>query len=141
MRTVLDTVILVRGLINPFSLWGRIVFDRTPRYRWLISDDIVAEYLDVLNRPELVRKYRTVENRDLPTIITQLATATLVVPATMPAVCRDPDDDKFLAAALEGAAGYIVSEDGDLLELGSYEGIPIVTAQSFEQALDEAKMT
>lgn len=100
MRVVLDTVILVRGLINPFSLWGRVIFDFAGRYRWLVSPAVVDEYVDVLNRPELVRKYRTVATRDLDTVLGNLATALVVEPSATPAVCRDPEDDKLLAAAL-----------------------------------------
>ena len=44
---------------------------------------------------------------------------------------RDPEDDKYLAAAIEGMAKYLVSGDDDLLTLRVYEGIPIVTARSF----------
>lgn len=136
MRVVLDTVILVRGLINPFSVWGRLVFDRAIQYQWVVSAAIEAEYLEVLSRPELVRKYRTVATRDLATIVTQLSTATVVEPSTAPTICRDPEDDKFLAAAFAGSVQCIVSEDLDLLEIGSFEGIPILNAESTLQLLE-----
>jgi predicted nucleic acid-binding protein len=45
-------------------------------------------------------------------------------------VATDPDDDHELAAAVAAAADLIASGDRrDLLPLGSYEGIPIVTAR------------
>jgi len=44
---------------------------------------------------------------------------------------RDPDDDKFLEVALAGGADYVVSGDRDLLDLGSYDGIDIVTPGEF----------
>ena len=46
-------------------------------------------------------------------------------------VCRDPDDDKFLACAIDGAAYYAVSGDSDLLSLGEFRGVKIVTASEF----------
>ena len=67
----------------------------------------------------------------------RLETAKLVVPSQIPAVCRDPGDDKFLAAALAGNAGFIVSEDKDLLDLGSYEGIEICTVEAFLRHLGQ----
>jgi predicted nucleic acid-binding protein len=42
-------------------------------------------------------------------------------------VCRDPDDDAVLAAAIEGRATVIATGDADLLALGAYEAIQIVT--------------
>lgn len=44
---------------------------------------------------------------------------------------EDPNDDKFLACALASRADFIVSGDRHLLELGSYEGIPIVAPAEF----------
>jgi predicted nucleic acid-binding protein len=55
----------------------------------------------------------------------------MVVPSQLRAVCRDPSDDKFIAAAIAGGASFIVSEDKDLLDLRSYEGIEICTVETF----------
>ncbi len=46
-------------------------------------------------------------------------------------VCRDPDDDKFLECAIDAKAMYIVSGDNDLLVIGEYENIQIITAKDF----------
>lgn len=52
----------------------------------------------------------------------------IIQPAKLPApVSRDADDDEVLALAVTARADFIVSGDGDLLVLGSYGGIPIVT--------------
>ena len=40
---------------------------------------------------------------------------------------RDPADDKFLAAAVDGKARYVVTGDKDLLELKSYRRVRIIT--------------
>jgi putative PIN family toxin of toxin-antitoxin system len=50
-------------------------------------------------------------------------------------VCRDPDDDKFLDAAVEGGAHYIVSGDKDLQVLSSYCGVQIVPPRRFAELL------
>ncbi|MBC7380298.1 MAG: putative toxin-antitoxin system toxin component, PIN family [Burkholderiaceae bacterium] len=42
-------------------------------------------------------------------------------------VCRDPDDDAVLALALAAQADMVVSGDDDLLSLGNFEAIPILT--------------
>ena len=40
--------------------------------------------------------------------------------------CRDPHDDKFLEAAVNGRADVIITGDKDLLELHPFRGIAIV---------------
>jgi len=52
-------------------------------------------------------------------------------------VCRDPKDDMVLECALQAAAQYIVSGDRDLLVLGEYAGIAIVTPRSFLNIVGE----
>jgi putative PIN family toxin of toxin-antitoxin system len=53
-------------------------------------------------------------------------------PPTLDApVCRDADDDAILAFARAARADCIVSGDGDLLSLGTFEGIRILTPRSF----------
>ena len=138
MIVVIDTVVLVRGLLDPFSRSGTLLFDRFDRYDWVVSPEIVAEYLRTIGRPELVAKYRSINTRDVQAILVQIGTAKLVTPPHVPAVSRDPNDDKFLAAALTGKAAYIVSEDHDLLDLGEYEGITILSAAAFLKVLDQS---
>ncbi len=44
---------------------------------------------------------------------------------------RDPDDDKIVACAVAAGAGYLVSRDHDLLSIGSYGGVAIITPEAF----------
>jgi predicted nucleic acid-binding protein len=46
-------------------------------------------------------------------------------------VCRDPHDDKYLAAAVNSGAAFLVSGDRDLLDLKRYQRVEIVTPQEF----------
>jgi len=52
-------------------------------------------------------------------------------------ICRDPDDDKLLETAVLGRADCIVTGDQDLLILGSYQRIPILTPAEFLSALEQ----
>ena len=47
----------------------------------------------------------------------------------------DPDDDKFLACALEAQADCIVTGDPDLLNLGRYQGVDILKPGEFLERL------
>jgi putative PIN family toxin of toxin-antitoxin system len=53
-------------------------------------------------------------------------------------VCRDPNDDMVLECAARSHADVIVSGDKDLLAVGEYEGIRILTPRAF---LDEVAGT
>lgn len=65
--------------------------------------------------------------------------ATSVQPAEVPTdACRDPDDLMVLGTATEANASFIVTGDRDLLTLGSYEGVSIVTPRIFWEAQSQA---
>ena len=53
------------------------------------------------------------------------------------AVEADPDDDKFLEAAVAGNTDYVVSGDQHLLDLESFRGIDIVTPREFFEGLND----
>jgi uncharacterized protein len=46
-------------------------------------------------------------------------------------VCRDPNDDMFLAVAVNAQAPYVVTGDKDLLALRKYKSIDIVSPQEY----------
>jgi predicted nucleic acid-binding protein len=54
-------------------------------------------------------------------------------------VDRDPNDDMIVATALKAKADYLVTRDKDLLSLGSYHGIQIVTPEAFMEMLREER--
>lgn len=51
------------------------------------------------------------------------------------AVAADPDDNKYIEAAVEGLAQFVVTGDRHLLSLKSYENIRIVTPRVFLELL------
>lgn len=55
----------------------------------------------------------------------------VIEPVAHVEICRDPDDNKFLGCAKDSHSLYIVSGDKDLLVVGRYENIQIVTAKEF----------
>jgi len=57
---------------------------------------------------------------------------TVVSPAKLDQpVCRDPDDDNILAAAISGKCDCIITGDKDLLVLKQYLGINIFNPRDF----------
>jgi len=51
-------------------------------------------------------------------------------------VCDDPDDDKYLAAAVEGRAAYVVTGDRGFLAVGEHAGVQLVTPRAFLDVLE-----
>ena len=138
MKVVLDTVIFVRALINPHGKWGRLLFELSDRYVVLLSPDIIREVLSVLYRPSLRQRFpQMAEPARIAQILAVLEQAEVVEPTKRLSVCRDANDDKFFECAVEGRAAYIISEDRDILDVGVYEGVAVVTADQFLQLLND----
>src|ERR1044071_3320058 len=78
-----------------------------------VSQPILVEILEVLQRPEITSRFRTVADRDLRRVLEILSQAEVVEPPAIAPVSRDVKDDKFLAAAVAAQAEYLVSEDRD----------------------------
>jgi putative PIN family toxin of toxin-antitoxin system len=135
-RVVLDTVVFVRALINPHSRSGRILSEYSNRFTLLVSKPTVQELLEVLQRPELKRKFKSLGRVNIRQVIDQVTQAQLVEIGDGPSVVRDPKDDIFVATAVAGQADCIVSEDHDLLDLKTVSGIPIIDTEDFLARLE-----
>jgi predicted nucleic acid-binding protein len=60
----------------------------------------------------------------------------VVAPSTTPRVVdEDPDDDKFVAAAIAGKAEAIITNDQCLLDVDPYRGLRIIRPVDFLQIL------
>ncbi len=103
----------------------------------IVSEPIILEVLDVLQRPALVRLFKTLPGRDAAAIVAILTDAEFVEVREILAVSRDPKDDTFLATATQAGADYLVSEDQDLLVRREYEGVHIVNAVRFLDLLEQ----
>lgn len=65
--------------------------------------------------------------------VTVLRSRMKVVPALRldSPVCRDPDDDHILAAAVRANCDCVITGDQDLLVLKAYDGIDILSPRDF----------
>jgi putative PIN family toxin of toxin-antitoxin system len=54
-----------------------------------------------------------------------------VEPVSHEALTRDPDDDKFIGLAIDAGAKLLISGDLDLLSIGPYKGIEILSPAQF----------
>ena len=96
----------------------------------------MAEFEEVIQR-EKFRKRLEERGQSAGEIIARFRAAALIVEGSvipMPSSLRDPDDLYVLSCALGACADTIVSGDNDLLSMGTFEGIPILTVR---RALEE----
>jgi hypothetical protein len=128
VRLVLDTNILVSALISKGGPPGQLLAAvRHRRVTLVTSDAQIAELRDVLERERLRPYIRRDDAEDLLATIDSVANLVHDLPEI--ALSPDPKDNPILATAVAGAADYLVSGDkGDVLALGSVQGITIVTA-------------
>ncbi len=130
-RAVLDTNVLVSGL--GWSGPPAAILDAVSDGRMVLitSAPLLDELRRVLAYPKLAKVVG--DAAGLADIIE--ASSVVVEPDRVLAVVNDESDNRVLEAAAAAAADYIVSGDKDLLDLGSFEGIPIVTAAQFVPAV------
>jgi predicted nucleic acid-binding protein len=57
--------------------------------------------------------------------------ADVVADTHLSGVCNDPDDDKYLAAAIEARASHVVTGDRRFLAVSEHAAVEIVTPGAF----------
>ena len=128
MKIVLDTNVFISGIFfagPPFrilSAW------RDGDVKIVVSAEILDEYRRV--GIELTEQF---PDTDIGAIL-ELVTfeAELVwAPSLSEPVCKDPDDDKFMACAIASGVKQIVSGDKHLLKVTGYKGIHVLTPRKF----------
>ncbi|MBS0457817.1 MAG: putative toxin-antitoxin system toxin component, PIN family [Proteobacteria bacterium] len=128
-RWVVDTNVLVAHALMPAGTAARAVERAARSGVLLVSRETLAELVAVLARKKFVR-YLTSQAR-LDYLRAFAGAAKLVEIHWCGAVCRDPNDDKFLHVAVNGQADAIITGDADLLALHPFHGVDILTPADF----------
>jgi uncharacterized protein len=135
-KVVLDTNVLISGVIaSGFSASILNAF-RREEIHLVTSPHLLAEFSEVVSRRHIARKYpQAAENAEA--LLDYLrAFATLAPGIPEPGIISaDRDDDFVLACALDGKVDFIVSGDPHLLDLKSFEDIPILTPREFVERI------
>jgi putative PIN family toxin of toxin-antitoxin system len=140
IRAVVDTNVVVSGLIKPDGPCGRILRALRERdFVIVVSAELLKELSAVLQYPKIQTKYgidRTVREALFALIALR---GDLVTAAEPVSVCRDSDDDRILEAALAGQADFIVSGDADLSGLKRFRGVRIVSPKGFLKSIARSR--
>ena len=133
VRALLDANVLISAAIRPSGPPGQILTAllASQAFELVLSPAIILEVETALEMPK-VRKYLREPDEVRRWLADLVVVADLVQDmGSVTGVCRDPADDVVLAAALEGRADMIVTGDADLLTLGEYVRVGIVTSRAF----------
>lgn len=133
MKVVIDTNVVVSAVIR----------DRLPErvlrwclandsVRWLVSPAILAEYLEVIQRPRFALTPEVIDW--WASLLTTDTVMTTALP--LPEFPRDRKDAPFLACAGGHGADYLITGDGDFTEARQLvPGVKIVSVREFALAI------
>jgi len=134
VKVVLDTNILISALSDRSKAHWVIQAFAAGEYTLIISHDILLEYEEVL-----LRKYNfQVVNTFLRTI-NDSENVEMVEVYFQWKLLQDPDDNKFVDAAIASGADYLVSEDRDfkLLQKIDFPKVAVLRLDDFEKILNQ----
>jgi putative PIN family toxin of toxin-antitoxin system len=135
VKVVLDTNVLLSGLMLPDSTPGRVVNAwRQARFDLVTSKKQLTEIARVLTYPKIHKRLRWRRER-VERFLRQLYLRSELVDisAVIQAVPDDPEDQPILASLIASSSEYLVTGDSDLLALA--DRYPIVTPAEFVQHL------
>ena len=136
IRAVLDANVFISGILNTHGAPGQVLDAwRAEQFQLLISPAILDELERVLHYPKIAKRHGWT-----PAIVQQFLSRLTTIAITTPgdlllSVVDVPSDNRYLECAVEGHATHLVSGDRDLLVLGRFDGIAVVTPQAFLEVL------
>jgi uncharacterized protein len=137
---VLDSTVLVSAFRTLCGAADAVLQEAiSDRFICCLAEAILEETSRRLSSPRLQQRY-IYETGDVEMFKRMLRASFLVLSDLPPlsGIVRDPNDDMILACAVATSASHVVTRDDDLLSLGTYEGIAIVTPEAFLTALRHA---
>lgn len=133
-KVVLDTNVLISSILFTGELARIVDLWKRGKIVPVVSRETFDEFRKVLE----YQKFGLTKG-EIRTIIKEevLPFFEIVeIPDEVSGVCRDPDDDKFIACALAASAEFIVSGDKDLSEVAKYKSVKIIRASDLLEMID-----
>ncbi len=133
MRIVVDTNVIASAIFFGGKRYQLLHYIIEGRVDVVASKEIVDEYEEIVLR--LKQKYPRI-NSKIP-LQELLSKFEIIRVSSDIQASRDPDDNKFISCAVDGKCLYIVSGDDDLLSVGNYGDVEILTVAEFLSRLDD----
>ena len=143
---LLATNVWVSAFLKPAGPPGEIVAAwRRDEFSVITSLSQLSEVAEVLDRPRLVQRFRHT-GRDAELFVRLIAArATIAKISGELKICRDPDDDEILEAAIVGKSQYLVTRDDDLkrdlelIRMSRRHRVRVVSVRQFLRRLSRQK--
>ena len=136
MRLVVDTNVLVSGLLTPFGAPGIVAgLIAGGRLQLCYDPRILAEYDEVLHRPSF-----GFEEEDVASFLAQVrAQGELVVPMPLSIGLPHVDDEPFLEVAGAAMVKFLVTGNLRHFPEGGWKSTRIVSPRQFLEQFDDAR--
>ena len=133
-KVVFDTNVLISAVLVKEGISAKLIKHSEP-FEVVTSEEILTELLEKLQLPRIKDKYKFSDALIGEYISTLRKDSTVVSVFTQVSVVRDTNDNMVLACAIDGKADYLVTGDKDLLDIGTYQGVIIISPAEFLQIL------
>jgi putative PIN family toxin of toxin-antitoxin system len=142
LKVVLDANIFVSAVLKPHSDLAKIFeLVREDKIKLILSEDILSEIRAVLLYPKIKKRHMRTQ-KEIEEFLNKVSEASLLAQGRMKTdqIKEDPADNKYLSAALEAKADFILSGDHHLKDLKVFEGIRILDPSAFLILVTKCKM-
>jgi putative PIN family toxin of toxin-antitoxin system len=141
-RVVLDTNVFISGILSSKNPPGKILkLISSGHFQLIASEAIIREIEKVLYYPKIIKfiEKRGRSHADAFEIFENLIKLAVITPGKIKisAIEKDPSDNIFLSAGVEGRADFIVSGDAHLTDLGNYRDVRIINPSEFIKIISE----
>jgi hypothetical protein len=124
-HVVLDPITMLRGLLNPHSICGDLLFEYADRYRAFFSDDTVGALCTLIYNPVVVIALRQLTQTSSTQVLRILLRAQRVrIPQAAPS-------NIFVAVACAAHADYVICEDNVIRAKCMELNIPVLDSRAF----------
>lgn len=137
LRAVLDANVFVSATINPHGVPAKVIA-ALDSFDLVVSEAILLEIGQVLLYPKIAKRHGWTAE-EVRAFLEDLSRLAIQTPGRVKlrVIAEDPADDRYVEAAVEGDADYLVSGDTHLLKLKEYRGVRVVTPKEFLRVLGE----
>lgn len=133
LKLVLDANIFVSAVLKPHSDLAKIFeLIREDKIKLVLSEDILSEIRAVLLYPK-IRKRHGRTRKEIEEFLKKAFRASILAQGRIDCdeIREDPADNKYLSAALEAKADFVISGDHHLKDLKVFHGIRILDPSAF----------